>query len=300
MVDRKYSSHPNSWNFLEPGTIIDQYMIERPLADGGFSSVYLARQLSDQYQVVIKEYLPRRIAHRTWGNIVVPRTEEKRSLFIRGRKLFIEEAKTLATLKHPNIVNVINFFQQNSTVYIVMTYDYGKNLAYYIKNKKGSLTEQFLLTVFPILLDGIKLIHLHKLLHLDIKPENILIRAGGDPVLLDFGAVQPYPEVKEWTLGKVLTKGFSPPEQYPSQGTVGPWSDIYAIGASMRTCIEGSPPPPAPERKTNDTMIPAVKAFKRKYSHELLEVIDWATAFDPSSRPQSIDDFLAAFPTRGS
>lgn len=297
MVNRKDQASSNSWNFLEPGTIIDCYMIERPLADGGFSSVYLARQLSDQYQVVIKEYLPRRIAHRTWGNVVVPHNEEKRSLFLRGRKLFIEEAKTLAKLKHPNIVEVINFFQQNSTVYIVMTYDYGKNLAYFIKDNNGSLSEKFLLTVFPSLLDGIKTIHSHNLLHLDIKPGNILIRPSGDPVLLDFGAVHPYPKAKNWSPGKVLTKGYSPPEQYGTQGEVGPWSDIYAIGASMRTCIEGVAPPPAPERKTNDSLAPAVKAFKRNYSRELLEAIDWAMVLDPTARPQSIDDLLAALPS---
>ncbi len=297
MVNRKTQTALSNWNFLEPGTIVDSYMIERPIADGGFSSVYLARQLSDQHQVVIKEYLPRRIAHRTWGNVVVPKTEENRGLFLKGRRLFIEEAKVLAKLKHPNIVEVINFFQQNSTVYIVMTYDYGKNLASYIKDKKGTLSENFLLTVFPNLLNGIETIHSNNLLHLDIKPENILIRPGDDPVLIDFGAVHPFPNGQESKLGKVLTQGFSPPEQYGSQDNLGPWSDLYAIGASMRNCIAGTPPPRASDRATNDTLIPAVKAFKRQYSHELLEAIDWALLIDPTARPQSVQDLLGALPS---
>ncbi len=297
MLNQKDQTAYSNWNFLEPGTIVDNYMIERPLADGGFSSVYLARQLSDQYQVVIKEYLPRRIAHRTWGNVVAPKTDENRALFLKGRRLFVEEAKILAKLKHPNIVEVINFFQENSTVYIVMTYDYGKNLAFHINDRKGPLSEDFLLTVFPKLLSGIDAIHSNSLLHLDIKPENILIRPGGDPMLLDFGAVHPFPNGQEDRLGKVLTQGFSPPEQYGSSGQIGPWSDLYAIGASMHNCIVGKPPPRASERTSNDTLVPAVKAFNRQYSTELLEAIDWALRVDPTKRPQTVQELLDVLPS---
>ena len=119
-------TYPKEWNYLQSGTIIDQYMIERELAHGGFSSVYLARQLTDQVQVAIKEYLPRKLAHRTWNNAVVANSKETKTLFMRGRALFFEEAKVLANLKHKNIVEVINFFQANSTVYMVMNYDYNE------------------------------------------------------------------------------------------------------------------------------------------------------------------------------
>ena len=285
-------TYPSEWNFLQPGTILDQYMIEKPLAGGGFSSVYLARQLSDQHQVAIKEYLPRRLAHRTWQNHIVPNSDETKPLFLRGKTLFIEEAKALSKLKHTNIVEVLNFFSDNSTVYLVMTYDYGKNLGYYIKDKKRKLSDEFLLEVFPTLMAGIKTIHDANLLHLDIKPENILIRPGPDPLLLDFGAVHPYPKTEQWKGGKVLTKGFSPPEQYPADGDVGPWSDIYAIGATMRTCIERRPPPPSPNRVIDDYLTPAIKKFKKKHNCQLLEVIDAALELNPQNRPQSIDEVL--------
>lgn len=285
-------TYPIEWNFLQPGTLLDEYMIEKPLAGGGFSSVYLARQRSDQHQVAIKEYLPRRLAHRTWQNQIVPNSEQTRSQFLRGKTLFVEEAKALSKLKHPNIVEVLNFFPANSTIYLVMTYDYGKNLASYVKNKKGKLSGQFIMTVFPNLLEGIKTIHEANLLHLDIKPDNIIIRPGGDPLLLDFGAVHPYPRVEKWKPGKVLTNGFSPPEQYPSDGNVGPWSDIYATGATMRTCIDGFPPAPAPERETRDTLKPAATAFKKKYPRNLLEAIDAALELDPVNRPQSIGEMM--------
>ncbi|WP_371822520.1 serine/threonine protein kinase [Methylococcus sp. EFPC2] len=272
---------------MQPGTVVDQYIIERSLASGGFSTVYLARQRSDQHQVAIKEYLPRRLAHRTWQNQVIPNDEASRKLFIRGRRLFFEEAKVLAGLRHPNIVEVLNFFQANATVYLVMTYDYGKVLSGYLQEKAGGLSEQFMLTVFPPLLGGIEVIHGRGLLHLDIKPQNILIRPGGDPLLLDFGAVQPYPYDGQAKLGTVLTSGFSPIEQCSDSGGLGPWSDIYAVGATMRMCLDGKSPPPAPERVDKDLLIPAVKAHKRKYPAYLLKAIDAAMAIRAEDRPQS-------------
>src|SRR5574343_1939106 len=102
-------TYPQQWNYLQTGTIIDQYMIERELAHGGFSSVYLARQLSDQVQVAIKEYLPRKLAHRTWNNVVVPNSEETRPMFIRGRALFFEQATVLATVKQRNLAEGMIF-----------------------------------------------------------------------------------------------------------------------------------------------------------------------------------------------
>jgi serine/threonine protein kinase len=281
--------YPRDWYFLQPGTILDRYIIERPLAGGGFSSVYLARQRSDQHQVAIKEYLPRRLAHRTWRNLVVPNDEKSQRMFIRGRKLFFEEARALVDLRHPNIVEVLNFFEANSTAYLVMTYDYGKILAKYLQAKDGKMSEQFMLTVFPPLLGGIALIHSKGLLHLDIKPQNILIRPGGSPLLLDFGAVQPYPYSGHAKIGTVLTSGFSPIEQYEDSGRLGPWSDIYAVGATMRMCLDGQTPPPAPERQNKDTLVPAIKAGKRKYPTYLLQAIDAAMALEPEDRPQSAD-----------
>jgi serine/threonine protein kinase len=292
--------HPAA-SFLAPGTIIDQYIVERPLAGGGFSSVYLARQLADQMQVAIKEYLPRRLAHRNEQNEVVPKDEESRRHFLRGRKLFLEEAKVLTRLKHRNIVEVLNFFRANATVYLVMAFEYGKVLGeYLLKERKGGVSEQFFHQVFPTLLDGVRMVHANGLLHLDIKPHNILIRSGGDPLLLDFGASQPYPYLERARIGKVLSNGFSPPEQYETDGVLGPWSDLYAIGATMRMCLDGTFPPSAPDRAERDPLIPAVKAFRRRYSPALLEAIDWAMAMVPEQRPQSVDEFLSVLSAAGS
>ena len=275
---------------------MDEYIIERAIGGGGFSSVYLARQHSDDRLVVIKEYLPRRLAHRTWGNLVVPNGEDTRGMFIMGRKLFLEEAMALTKIRHPSVVEVLNFFQANSTVYLVMTYEYGRIMADYLKEKNAAMSESFMLTVFPALLEGVRVIHEQGFLHLDIKPHNILIRQGGDPLLLDFGAIQPYPYSGPPKAGKVSSSGFSPIEQYLHAGedNLGPWSDIYAVGATMRMCLDGKTPQPAKERIVKDMMIPTAKAFRGKYSSYLLEAIDAATQINPGDRPQSALEMLRA------
>ncbi|MDD5579933.1 MAG: serine/threonine-protein kinase [Methylobacter sp.] len=281
-------TYPKEWNYLQTGTIIDQYVIERELAHGGFSSVYLARQTADQVQVAIKEYLPRKLAHRTWNNVVVANSDETRPLFRRGRALFFEEVKVLANLKHPNIVEVINFFEANSTVYMVMNYDYGVTLDKILNNKILTISPDFFLRVFNSLLTGIAHIHHHNLVHLDVKPANILVRPGNDALLLDFGAIQSFPRQRGSQKSNILTTGFSPIEQHDLNAELGPWTDIYAVGASMRTCLEYKIPVPAPDRVKKDTLSPAVKVFKRKFPQSLLKAIDWAMELQPENRPQSV------------
>lgn len=287
-------TYPKEWNYLQSGTIIDEYMIERELAHGGFSSVYLARQMSDQTQVAIKEYLPRRLAHRTWNNVVVPHSAETKTLFLRGRALFFEEAKVLASLKHHNIVNVNNFFQANDTVYMVMSYDYGVTLDKIVKGKGINFTETVFVEFFNQLLTGIGEIHKRSMIHLDIKPGNILIRPDNDPLLLDFGAIQKLPFTPKSRRAKVLTLGFSPVEQCKDRGQLGPWTDIYALGAAMRACLDGKTPVPSMTRAKKDTMVKAVKMHKRKYPKHILQAIDWAMEIEAENRPQSVSELQQA------
>ena len=214
--------------------------------------------------------------------------------FKRGRALFFEEAKVLAALKHPNIVEVTNFFRANDTVYMVMTYDYGVTLDRLINKKSFAIPEEMLLAVFNSLMAGVDYIHQQAFAHLDIKPGNILVRPGNDALLLDFGAIQSINATRVHKLDTVLTSGFSPPEQYDTKAPLGGWTDIYAIGASMRTCLDNKTPIPAPERAQKDNLIPAIKAFSRKYPDYLLKAIDWAMEVKPENRPQSIAQFKQA------
>jgi len=281
-------------NRLPKGTIIDSYVIEKMLGGGGFSIVYLAQDKVSGRKTVIKEYLPSKIAHRPDGHTVEPIDESHRDALVQGRKSFFKEASILAKIKHPNIVHVINFFQANGTVYMVMDYEEGANLQTYIK-ARGSLSEVFIRTVFPQLLKGLDAIHAQGLLHLDIKPGNIHLRPGGRPLLFDFGAVHRISESRQNQESQVVTPGFSPVEQYNLKGYVGPWTDIYAIGATMRACIEGTSPIAANARLEKDTLRPASIAFKKRYSTPLLEAIDWAMEVDPLLRPQKVSEYLQIF-----
>jgi len=279
---------------LKPGTCLDGYRLEKPLGGGGFSVVYLARDMRDDNLVVIKEYIPNKLACRNRDGQVQARDESTEARFVRGRKLFFQEASTLATVKHQNIVNVFSFFQANGTVYMVMKYEPGENLQHYLQARGKGLSERFLRIVFPLLIDGLELIHNSDLLHLDIKPGNIHICRGGQPLLLDFGAVHGFPQSRQEQPGQVISPGFSPTEQYESRGYVGPWTDLYALGATMRACIEGRAPLDAKRRRERDTLKPAQFAFRGRYSDNLLRAIDWAMELDPTHRPQSVAAFRAA------
>ncbi len=281
---------------LPTGAHIDCYLINRLIGRGGFSLIYLAEDVDTHDMVVIKEYLPRKLAVRDQGMEVKIADDARQEPFNNGRRLFYQEAKALGTLKHPNIVKVRHFFLANGTAYLVMDYERGTNLGAYVKQRKGGLSTAFINTVFPPVLDALSLVHARGHLHLDIKPSNIHLRPGGSPILLDFGAVHQMATTRSNQRSQVITQGYSPYEQYYVAGYVGPWSDVYAIGATMRTCIEGKPPPSAIERHAQDAMKPltAVSAVKRRYPAHLLEVIDWALEVDPLLRPQNAGEMLEA------
>lgn len=287
-------TYPKQWNYLQPETIVDEYIIEREIARGGFSSVYLARHRVTQVQVAIKEYLPRKLAHRTWNNHIVANSEQSKKMFVHGRALFVEEAKTLAKIKHPNIVEVVNFFHANSTVYLVMAYAYGITLDKLLIDKKIDIQTQWLIDFFCNLLHALHAVHKQDVLHLDIKPANLMICPGNKVLLLDFGAVQPFPSTTDSKKAQILSKGFSPIEQYSNMEQLGPYSDIYAVGASMRTCLDFLAPPQPRERIDNDDYPLAEGQYDGKFDDRLLAIIDWAMAVYPADRPQTVAELLAA------
>lgn len=269
-------------------TKLDCYSIVRLIGSGGFSLIYLARDIGTQDEVAIKEYFPKRFGIRDEDGQVNVCEEKRLNSFYRGLKLFFLEAKALANLIHPNIVKVRNCFLDNGSAYLVMDYEPGKNLGTYIKKRQGGLSTNFLMTVFPPLLDALNLMHNQQQLHLDIKPGNIHLRPGGNPLLLDFGAVHHYSNPEEKHKAQIITPGFSPIEQYYSKGNIGPWSDVYAVGATMRACLDGKPPPSATELDAGkETLQPAVEKYSERYPIWLLEAIDWAMEIDAQQRPDS-------------
>ena len=277
---------------LPPGTALRQYRIQRTLGGGGFSIVYYAIDTQNQRPVAIKEYLPSNQARRS-GESVESLSAETSVTFKHGIKRFFDEAASLAKINHPNVVRVVDFFRDNNTVYLVMNYEEGKDLRWYIKRHGGKLSEKFIRTVFPQLLLGLRELHACNLLHLDIKPANIFLRPGGKPLLLDFGAAQPAYREGRVAGAHTLTLGYAPLEQH-RRGHLGPWTDLYAFGASIWTCMSGKPPPASIKRIERDTYKPAVRAFARRYSRGLLEAVDWCMHMDQLERPQTVQQLLDA------
>ncbi|HTY03924.1 MAG TPA: serine/threonine-protein kinase [Rhodocyclaceae bacterium] len=276
------TNHP-----LPAGFQLDRYRIERQLSLGGFSIVYLAYD-EDGTPVAIKEYLPNSLALRGDGQVMPAIADEHLNAFRHGMKCFFEEGRALAHLSHPNVVRVLNFFRANETVYMVMQYERGRTLQEHINKHRGEIRETFVRNVFARLLNGLREVHAQKLLHLDIKPSNIYLRTDGNPVLLDFGAARQALRGDGPTLKPMYTPGFAAPEQYKAPEEMGPWTDIYAVGASMYSSLAGASPLAADKRLERDTLQPATKRWGEKYSKQLLELVDWCMVLDYHERPGSV------------
>jgi len=203
-------------------------------------------------------------------------------------RCFFEEGRSLARLSHPNVVRVLNFFRANETVYMVMRYERGRTLQEHIRARRGTIKERFIRHVFTLLLNGLREVHSNKLLHLDIKPANIYIRNDSTPVLIDFGAARQTLVQEGQRLSPMYTPGFAPPEQYKNRELLGPWSDCYAIGASIFACLASAAPQAADDRSEKDRYVSATKVWNGKYSRQLLETIDWCLELDHMKRPQSV------------
>jgi len=271
---------------LPEGYRLQNYRIQKLLSSGGFSIVYLAHDEHDD-SVAIKEYLPSSLALRHEGDALPSIAEENLATFRYGMKCFFEEGRALARLSHPNVVRVLNFFRANETVYLVMRYERGRTLQDYIQVRRGAIKENFIRRIFTLALNGLREVHANKLLHLDLKPANIYIRNDHTPVLIDFGAARQTLTEGGFKLNPMYTPGFASPEQYKNRELLGPWSDMYSIGASMFAAIAGVAPQAADQRLERDRFVPASQLFQGRHSDQLLETIDWCLQLDHLKRPQS-------------
>ncbi len=272
---------------LAHGYHLGEYVIDRKIGGGGFSLVYLAFNMDGQ-PVAVKEYLPGGVVKRNELGTVLPLSQEKEASFRYGMKCFFEEGRALASVRHPNVVRVVNFFRANDTVYMVMKYEQGKTLQRHITTLQEPMRESFIRSVFIQLLNGLREVHARKILHLDIKPSNIYIRADGSPVLIDFGAARQALTHDFQLSNSMYTPGFAAPEQSNERDRLGPWTDIYSVGATLYACIAKGPPPPATERQEKDKLVPASKSHAGLYSRELLELIDAMLRLNYMERPQSV------------
>jgi len=277
---------------LPDGLEIGGYRIVKKIASGGFSIVYLAYD-AEGNAVAIKEYLPSALALRQPGQLAPSISRPNLAVFRIGLKCFFEEGRALARIIHPNVVRVLNFFRANDTVYMVMAYESGHALQEVVARHVGRgsrASEAFIRQVFAGVCNGLREVHANKLLHLDLKPANIYLRTDGTPILLDFGAARQTINSDSPALAPMYTPGFAAPELYAKGSALGPWTDIYSIGAALYACMAGAPPQPADARRLEDKMGMQFDklAAARDYSPSLVAMMRACLALDPLARPQSV------------
>jgi TPR repeat protein len=279
---------------LTPGYRLHEYQIERVLGHGGFGITYLATDTHLHKKVAIKEFLPNDVAVRVDGSTVEAKSSSDMDTFQWGLERFTQEAQTLARFRHPNVIQISRYFEANGTAYFVMDYEDGKSLKD-ILQEAGTLPQSEIEELLYPLLHALDAVHHAGVLHRDIKPGNIYIRADGSPVLLDFGAARQALGEKSRSLTSIFTAGYAPYEQYYTGGHQGVWTDIYALAAVLYRCVTGKPPPEAPARVLEDTMVPAREAAKGKYDDAFLAAIDAGLAVRAENRPADIASWRALF-----
>ena len=277
---------------LPEGTeLVGDYRIQRVLGAGGFGITYLAEEKALARLVTIKEYFPADFAARRNTN-ASPRSQEVEGDYQWGLDRFIDEAQVLARFDHPNIVRVHRYFRANNTAYMVLQFEEGGSFKAWLKGLKRAPRQAELDKMLAPLLDALEIIHKADFLHRDIAPDNIMVRRDGSLVLIDFGSARGQIASHSKTVSALVKPGYSPYEQYATTSSnQGPWTDIYALGATLYHAITGKRPPDSPSRVVNDEYIKAAEVALSAYRSSFLAAIDKALRLEVGERPQSIAEW---------
>lgn len=248
--------------FLPPGTILNhRYLLGRVLGHGGFGVTYLALDLDLKIKLAIKEYLPNGFVIRNGTNQHVSVFSGNQEAAYRdGLQKFLEEAMVLAKLSTmPGIVTVRDYFAENNTAYLVMYYLDGITFKEFLERNNEVIPYDTALTILLPALSALTEVHKHNILHRDISPDNIYITKERQIKLLDFGAARQVLGEQSKSLDVILKRGYAPEEQYRTRGKQGPWTDVYAAGATFYRAVVGETPPDSLERLAEDTLVPPSK-----------------------------------------
>lgn len=309
-----YSKNKQFAGVLPAFTLLNnRYLIGRVLGKGGFGVTYIAKDIISNNICAVKEYMPSEYSTRSGGtqNIVPFSDDKARFVFTHGRDKFMEEAKTLLKLRNnPIVVDILDYFTQNNTAYLVMEYLDGQDLRKMARTSGGKLDPDFAKMVFVTIASSLMEIHRMNILHRDLSPENIIVTSNGRIKLIDFGAARNFVSTQNKGMSILLKPGFAPPEQYNAKGTQGPWSDVYALCATFYTLVSGKPLVDALFRyrgeqqpslaslgcpvtkKTSDVIERGMELdFKRRYKDfkELLDDIDINVSAPPPRRERTVD-----------
>jgi len=274
---------------LPAGTRLAEFEVRGVLGLGGFGIVYLAWDLALEREVALKEYMPVVLAGRGNGPKVTLRSESQRETFEIGLRSFVNEARMLARFDHPSLVKVYRFWEDHGTAYMVMPYYRGRTLRQVRQMMIEPPDEISCRRLIDPLLSALELLHAEGVYHRDIAPDNILVGDDGSPVLLDFGAARQVIN-RTQSLTAILKPNFAPLEQYADMASMrqGPWTDFYALGATVYYLITGTPPLPAAARALNDELPPLGAQTRADCSSTFFDAIDWTLALRPQERPQSV------------
>jgi len=275
---------------LTPGTRLGELEIKRVLADGGFGIVYLARDHALDRDVAVKEFMPAHLVERSQGTVVTVQSSASAESFAVGLRAFIEEAKLLASFSHPAIVKVYRFWEANGTAYMLMPYLHGPTLSDVRRSMSEPPTEAWMRSMIEPLLDALALLHSRGVCHRDVAPDNVVVTAPGEPVLLDFGAARRLIGDPLHPVTSVVKPSYAPIEQYADATHLqqGPWTDLYGLAALVAYLIDGKPPLPATTRCVHDDMTPLSKRKIAGVSARFLTAFEWAFAVRPHDRPHSV------------
>ena len=247
----KKSAYRPEAGILPVGTVLKKrYCIGEVLGKGGFGVTYKAFDTVDSKIVAVKEYYPSGLVHRDTGTTQISvSSKQYEDNFKVGADKFFEEAKMVSRFNgNPNIVNVYEFFYENGTVYFAMEYLDGVDLKHFVKERGGKLPQENVLYIADIITDALLIAHSMNVLHRDISPDNIFILNNGEVKLIDFGAARQVLAEQSKSISVILKQGFAPLEQYQRRGKQGPWTDIYALGATLYYVITGKMPDEVTER----------------------------------------------------
>ena len=242
---------------LPCGTVLNgRYIVGRVLGQGGFGITYAGQDYNSKILVAIKEYFPDSLASRdSVSRFIVPVNTDKSGDFEYGKGQFLKEAQTLAAFTGcPDIVSVYRFFEENGTAYFVMEYVKGESLRKHVEKAGGRILWEEAWNLLMPVLDALAEVHSRHIIHRDIKPDNVIVTESGRAKLIDFGAARYNSGEKSRSLTAVLTPGYAPVEQYFRRGRQGPWTDVYALAATMYFCITGHAPVDSVERAVRDTL----------------------------------------------
>ncbi len=292
---RPYGSVETEPFALKPGTILDgKYLVGEMLGQGGFGITYIGFDLLLEQKVAIKEYYPMStgmVSRENSTTVVWSSAVMQKSGMEKGFDSFLKEARKMAKLGGiPGVVGVKSVFIQNETAYIVMDFIEGETLLKKLQ-REGPMDYGTCISLMTPIMQALAEVHKHGIIHRDISPDNIMVQSDGKLILLDLGAAKDLDiQGKDGNVQSsqmVAKHGFSPVEQYGQAGKIGPWTDVYAMAATIYYCCTGVLPPSATDRMIEDTL-----TCRPRLTKEQFDVLAFCMSVLPQKRPQNMDALL--------